>query len=64
MEDMMEATEVAPRDKFRYLVTCPCGLTRALPQDINPGDSFNLVSCVRCGATMVGVFNGDGVVVK
>ncbi len=60
----METVEIEPRDKFRYLVTCPCGLTRCLPQDINVGDAFQLVSCPRCGSTMIGTFNGDGVMVK
>jgi hypothetical protein len=60
---MEEATET-PRDKFRYLVTCPCGLTRCLPQDINVGDAFSLVPCIRCGATMIGTFIGDKVEVR
>ena len=54
-------TETTPRDKFRYLITCPCGLTRALPADIQVGDPIKLVACLRCGSTLIGIFNGDGV---
>lgn len=48
-------------DNVRLLITCPCGLSRCLPEGLQEGESFNLVACLRCGQTIQGTLIGNRV---
>lgn len=40
----------------RLYINCVCGLIRLIPAGLKPGDEFELVPCLKCGAPFKGRF--------
>lgn len=63
----MEKTLVLDTDisklsgNIKLMINCYCGLTRCLPDGLQIGDTFSLVTCPKCGSGLKGIFRGDQV---
>lgn len=45
----------------RLTITCTCGITRLIPEEVQEGDIFQLIPCPRCGTPLRGRLVGDTV---